>query len=227
MRLWLPWWALALLTASLLLSCVQDKAEIARPTVEKDMYDRDLEVFLPESLWSRLEDSYNLLEQDRKSLPPAKKRSFHGFTVQLLEVKEHPLRGKNFTLRFGGRGGFLDLAEFVTGKSGHFRIRIEPAEWEKFALKKVYYMSHAKKRNWRNETIGAGCENFMDITSFFQTSWNKEGAESFLGDQHYASVWSGTYFFVGANEGELALAQITITDSRYPELYCRQPTEKP
>lgn len=126
-----------------------------------------------------------------------------------------------FTLPRGG--GAIDLREYVKYRKGSFYVDFAAVRTEKpdepAKPLRVYYLSHAKKRNIGGENFGAGCDTYMDI-SHFVAGKQGHGIQVNATDERYVSTLSGIYYFVSFAPEKLYLAALSIEDSRYPHLLC-------
>jgi hypothetical protein len=86
---------------------------------------------------------------------------------------------------------------------------------------KIFFLSQAKERKVAGVTYGAGCHAYFDITSHFIKASQKEGLLGIVAGQRYVSTLSGVYFISKHENDRLQLAQVTVRDSRYPDLGCR------
>lgn len=120
-------------------------------------------------------------------------------------------------------GGIVDLKDVVKGAKGSFFFdqKIVKTSDPKSGPQrlKVYYLSNAKKRKVGDETFGAGCGRYMDVTDYIMRVQGK-GVQVNATDQRYLSVLAGTYYYVGFERERLYLAALQIQDSRYPSLQC-------
>lgn len=120
-------------------------------------------------------------------------------------------------------GGIIDMKDFVKGAKGSFFFdhtvvktsdqKTEPAKV------KIFYLSEARKRKIGDETFGAGCNKFMDVTSYL-VGLRGKGVQVNATDQRYVSVLAGIYYFIGFDKEKLYLSALKIEDSRYPRLQC-------
>jgi hypothetical protein len=120
-------------------------------------------------------------------------------------------------------GGGIDLSDYVKTRKGSFFVDFEAVRTEKpeepATPLKVYYLSNAKKRKIGNESFGAGCDTYMDVSSFIKSKQG-QGIQVNATDERYVSTLAGTYYFVSFQPEKIYLAALTIGDSRYPQLKC-------
>lgn len=120
-------------------------------------------------------------------------------------------------------GGVVDLKDVVHGAKGSFFFdqKIVKTSDPKSAPQKlkIFYLSNAKKRKVGEESFGAGCGRYMDVTDYV-THVQGKGVQVNATDQRYLSVLAGTYYYFGFEKERLFLAAVQIQDSRYPSLQC-------
>lgn len=120
-------------------------------------------------------------------------------------------------------GGIVDMKDIVKGAKGSFFFdqKIVKTSDPKSGPEKlkIYFLSNAKKRKVGDESFGAGCGRYMDVTDYV-TKLQGKGVQVNATDQRYISVLGGTYYYVGFEKERLYLAALQIQDSRYPSLQC-------
>lgn len=120
-------------------------------------------------------------------------------------------------------GGLVDLKDVVRGAKGSFFFdqKITKTSDPKSGPQrlKIYYLSNAKKRKVGDESFGAGCDRYMDVTDYVMGLQGK-GVQVNATDQRYVSVLAGTYYYIGFEKERLFLAALQVEDSRYPNLLC-------
>jgi len=147
--------------------------------------------------------------------------------VYLIEKTPGILSGNGFELLFGPSGGHLDLADYLADRNGSFYLAIEMLGAEEALASKVdspqsrvFFLSRAKKRRLQGEVIGAGCSDYFDITKSFQKTMQSDGYFLNTSGGRHASVVGGTFVFRRSFGQTLQLAQLTITDSRFSQVFC-------
>lgn len=178
---------------------------------------------------------------------------FMGIKVYLVEDTPGILGGRNYELQFGEGGGELDFKDFVADKTGNFKIAIEPqlpipappkdehgeakpegeAKAEPVPVEipepgqlKIFYLSNAIRRSYDNETLGGGCRNYYDITTYFDKSMKADGIAATTTAARHVSALAGTYFFAQNWGSKIYLAHLTIKDSRFRDLQCKPIVKK-
>ncbi len=147
---------------------------------------------------------------------------FMSLKVYLTEKTLGALGGKNFELVYGQGGGDLDLKEFVHKKRKSFLLAVDLDEEVGASDNlKVFYLSNAKAAKIDGAEYGAGCDKYMDITTFYRKKIMRHGVEVNSTDLRYLRVLAGSYFFVLNKNDSLYLAQLKIKDSRFKEIHCR------
>jgi hypothetical protein len=119
-------------------------------------------------------------------------------------------------------GDVIDLGELVTPLRGAFSLKLLARNEngsEPLGLR-VFFVSRAKTRILDGEEYGAGCDKYMEITSYYQKRAAGHGFELYTADQRYLSVVGGTFVAVAFEKQALDIGSVTFTDSRYPNLLC-------
>ena len=148
-------------------------------------------------------------------------------SMQVILDDDHSgaLKGPTqFTLPRGGGG--IDFAEYVKTKRANFKLRIKvfvDDENSKEIINglKVYFVSNAPIKKRSDALYGAGCNKYLDISSFFKKSLSGAGLVLNTTEQRYLGVVGGTFYLIYARNNELYLGAIKFYDSRYPDELCR------
>lgn len=182
---------------------------------------RDVKV--PRALVARIELEYRgFLTAQQVSPKEGIKRKLLNITVELSEKRRAALH-ENVRINTPLGGGVIDLSEFVTPLRGAFEAKIkvnsETAGEESPAVR-VFFVSHAKPRILGGEQYGAGCDKYMEVTSFFNRKMSHGGFELYTADQRYLSVLGGTFVLVAFDKEALLVGSVSFMDSRFPELMC-------
>lgn len=202
------------------------------------------EVRVPIKMWSVLkgESSHGPAKEGHGEAPPAEEAGGHGGggregaskegdsdegfvfnEVKVLLTEKNPgiIRDKSVTLAFARGGGEIDLAQYVTENQGSFYVGFEFPEMEETEIKKVLFISHARKRKIDNQIFGAGCNEFYDITARFLKEMKGEGIKVNTTRKRHVSVLGGT-FVISAQKGKQHyVTQVTFNDSSSPQLLCQ------
>jgi hypothetical protein len=119
-------------------------------------------------------------------------------------------------------GGVVDLADLVTPVRGAFTMKIAAAKENGGEPEnmRVFFVSRAKRRSVAGDEYGAGCDKWMDITSYFNKVMKRDGFQLYTADRRYLSVVGGTFVIVGYSKETIDVGSITFTDSRYPQVLC-------
>ncbi len=145
-----------------------------------------------------------------------------GVTVYLIEETRGALGGRNIKLVFGPGGGDLDLRDFVTETRGAFRVVFEFApDAEPEAVKRTWYLSNAQSRKVGPDQVGAGCDTYMDISTFVKKESEKDGILVAIGGDRHVSALAGTYLFAVKRAGRVEVSRLTVSDSSKRKLQCR------
>jgi hypothetical protein len=143
--------------------------------------------------------------------------------VKVILTEKNPgiLRDPSLTLSFSRGGGEVDLATYVSEKPGSFFVGFDFPEMEDGDIKKVIFISRARKRKIDNQIFGAGCNQFLDITEKFLTEMKGQGIKANTTRKRHVSLLAGT-FIISAQKGKQKyVTQVTFTDSSSPQLLCQ------
>lgn len=143
-------------------------------------------------------------------------------TVYLIEETRGVLGGRNQKIVFGPGGGDIDLRDFVLEKRGAFRIVFEFGdEADPTLVKRVWYLSNAQKRKVGPDWVGAGCDSYMDISTFVKNETAKDGILIAVGGDRHISALAGTFLFSAKRGNRIEVSRLTIFDSSKRKLLCR------
>jgi hypothetical protein len=217
--------AFAIATSVLLTGCEDESPWKARSFSEHASRGSSGEVPVPSALWKYIIDPETpLLQKDvEKSVDDtAVETEMVPLTVYLIEETPGVLGGRNQKIVFGLGGGELDLRDFIRERRGAFRVVFEfgREDLDPKTVKRVWYLSNAITRKVANEEVGAGCDVFMDISSFAAESYKKNGMLVAIGGDRHISALAGTYFFSLKNRGRVEVAHLVVFDSSKRELLC-------
>lgn len=217
----------------LLLGCREQKSYLKNSFLIENMAKTTAEARIPSGLWSLIESHYVPLQafgssEVQEKNKPLKSRvdipmKFIPIKVYLVEKSKNILlKSSHYSLIFSDGGGTLDLKDFVLERQGLFTLAIEfPLQELKINHYKIYYLSNAQQKKINNEIYGSGCNVYMDISDYFNEIMNYDGIQLTTLKNQHISLLAGTFVFVAYIDGNLLLSQLTIKDSRFPELQCR------
>lgn len=180
------------------------------------------DVKLPTALVARIERDYRAFLQEQKAGEiEAIKRTLLNVSVELTQEKTVALHESVRVLTPLG-GGVIDLEDFVTPLRGEYHARIiaTSEKGDPPANLRVFFISHAKARRIGGEDYGAGCNRFMEITSFFKKKMKSSGFELYTADQRDLAVLGGTFVLASFDKEALRVGGVTFTDSRYSGEMC-------
>ena len=141
--------------------------------------------------------------------------------VSLASLSEGVLVGEA-DFRAGRGGGYLDLAEWVTGVRGDFFLSVK-AELEKHLdanLLKVYFISRSPSIDIDGENWGMGCGKYAEITDYYKRTLSSEGVRLNSTRNRYLYAVSGSFVFVTFGKEELYLTSFSVTDTRFQDKLC-------
>ncbi|CAN5450277.1 hypothetical protein BH10BDE1_BH10BDE1_07020 [soil metagenome] len=143
-------------------------------------------------------------------------------TVYMIEETHGVLGGRNQKIVFGPGGGDIDLRDFVVEKHGAFRIAFEFGEdADPKAPKRVWYLSNALHRRIGPDWVGAGCDTFMDVSSFVKSEVAKDGLLFAVAGDRHVSALAGTFLFSLKRGTRVEVSRVTFSDSSRRKLECR------
>ena len=189
---------------------------------------------IPSSLWDHMQAVYvaktakTAVQSENGEVGASEiATSFYPIVVNLREKTRGVLGGVQHQIEFPEGGGILDLAEVVeSGKKGTWYLAIEPLGLgESEAELRVFYLGAGREREIDGEKFGSGCQHFMEITSYYRQEMADRGFRVNTTQNRDVTVLAGSYFFVAVKDGVLMVSQLTLTDSRYPDLICQLETE--
>lgn len=125
-------------------------------------------------------------------------------------------------------GGEIDLRNVVKGKKGsfylHFTVKRTQAPTVAVKDLHIYFMSETKHITVGDETFGAGCHKYMEVTDQLVGSNSGTGLMLNATDLRYLPVVGGVFYFVDFDpERKIFIAAVRIMDSRYAENTCAEP----
>ena len=227
----------ALLTLLALSACKEEAQWKSKVFVDRTASSVMGEVLVPAELWKRLIDPdrplHDLLNISTVPTPnqgggesaiqrTSVETDLQPVALYLVEQTRGVLGGRNQRIAFGPGGGDIDLRDFVEQPRGAFRVVFEfmPNAGDK-SVRRVWYLSNAKRRRVGPDWVGAGCDSFMDITSAVQQANSKEGLLVAIGDDRHVSALAGTFFFAVKDGGRVQVSRISVFDSSKRKLQCR------
>ena len=193
-----------------------------------DMSREPSEVSLPMELWDEIEKNHHGLHpanfDPRAQLEgqgPVKFYTNLPLIVEMTASHDSTLEKPPYRLVYQDGGGTLDLARFVrAGSVGSLRLSLKLPQEHQTSRRKVFFLSNAPERVLEGKKFGSGCNVFLDVTEYFDSSMKKGGLELFLKNERHLTVFGGTFFLMASQASQLLLAHLRITDSRYPQHSC-------
>lgn len=169
---------------------------------------------LPETLWQKL--AY----EDTKTTPPSGLYNFIPATIEMVEKTPGVLKTSPVALQLTAGGGKIDLAQYLTGNQGTFYIRLRFGSDVEYKETRVFFLSNARKRRIGDEVWGSGCNTYTEITDYYQKTLSKSGLAVNTTQARYASLLAGSFVFAGNDGKQVAVSQISLTDSSQERLLC-------
>lgn len=164
------------------------------------------DVQIPALLWEKIDEKRG--EATLEFMP---------IEVEIEEKNSGVLRETEFKFKFPKGGGTLDLAPYTTERQGTFFLKIEVPDSMAGDDLRVYFLSNARKRRLEKDVWGAGCNQAMDITSFFKKTAKEEGLELNTHRFRHLTVAGGHFIFTHKNQ----ISRLTVTDSSQPDYFCQ------
>ena len=190
---------------------------------------------VPSRLWDQIEEQYSLAQKmdeyseslDRKKTKISPPKKVFETRVFLSEKTPESLGGKSYELEFGASGNLLDLKDYLSPeKQGSFYLKfaLEPLSLGPDATSKafrVFHLSNVKELKIGKESLGGGCDQYRDITSYFIKNQERGFLATSRGARHM-SLLAGTFVFVAVEADTLYFSSLTVTDSRFEKFLCRK-----
>jgi hypothetical protein len=220
-----------------LLGCKEEATWKARSYSERTLTSTVGEIKVPTDLWERVtapERPLNALVN--LSAEPTPNQGGAGsaiakatiesdlkpVTVYMIEETRGVLGGRNIKIVFGPGGGDIDLRDFVVEKRGAFRVAFEFGEdADVKAPKRIWYLSNAIHRKIGPDWVGAGCNSYMDISTFAKKEMAKDGMLFAVAGDRHVSALAGTFFFSLKRGTRVEVSRVTFSDSSRRKLECQ------
>lgn len=189
------------------------------------------DVKLPSELFDELMEVYRPTLEDQEATDQSSDSraklkiptEFFAFNLFLTEKTKGVLGGDNSELAYGKGGGVLDLKDFIHLQKGTFLLGFKPLLPDIGEEKlKVLFLSNSYRRESEGTVYGAGCNVYLNVSDFFNKSMATTGIVVNVAKERHVGLLGGTLFFAISIKGKLYLSQLTIRDSRYKNLFCRQ-----
>lgn len=229
-----------LFTFSISAGCFKSEEKAAQQ-ISKVKGESSTSIQIPVDIWDLIESVYTeedaldikKQEEGKPTVISVKRKKskvqspLRNMKIKVLLKENFPkgiLSGRDYEISYKPGGGVLDLADYVAlKKEGSFKIQMILNEEvrKKSDEEYVFYWSNGKRRDIDGETYGSGCENFYDVTRVFNNTALSSGMTATTQKVKYVTSLAGTYIFVIKSEGALYVSQLTIEDSRYHFLQCR------
>lgn len=148
---------------------------------------------------------------------------FSELSVFLVEKNDDIVKGEAVKINLPKGGGEIDLAQYITTNKGSFYVGFDFPQFAESTAQKVVFLSKARKRRIDDKVLGAGCNQFLDITTTYTKEMAKAGLKVNTVRERYITVLGGTFFFSAQKAGTTYVSQVTFKDSRYQNLFCEVP----
>lgn len=222
--------ARALLAAlAVLLGAACSKHEAAEEIPSVSIDDIPGEVRIPSMVWDQIEGKTASEAEGghEAAAPEADSSSGAGvlfMPVDVILVEKNPgvLKEPAVRIRLPRGGGRIDLNDYVGGREGSFFVRFEWPEVEDSKTLKSWFVSKARKRRIGDEIWGAGCKTVLTMSHGLMKAMAEGGLKVNTTRNRHLTVLGGHFVFSAVKNGQTFTAQVTLTDSRHPELYCEE-----
>ncbi len=186
------------------------------------------DIRIPSKVWNRIEQ-YSKPENE---IPVAQNNEederfvnknsilFIPITVVLHESNPEVLETEEIRIALPRGGGKIDLSEYLGSKVGSFFVRFEFPKESPLRNIQSFFISQARKRKIDGEIHGAGCNKFMDITSYVAKENAGAGIKVNTTRDRHSTVLGGHFIFAGKKDIHTFLAQVSFIDSKNPHLFC-------
>ncbi|QDK38909.1 hypothetical protein [Bdellovibrio sp. NC01] len=148
---------------------------------------------------------------------------FSELSVFLVEKNDDIVKGEAVKISLPKGGGEIDLAQYITTNKGSFYVGFDFPQFTESTAQKVVFLSKTRKRRIDDKVLGAGCNQFLDITTTYTKEMAKAGLKVNTVRERYITVLGGTFFFSAQKAGTTYISQVTFKDSRYQNLFCEVP----
>jgi hypothetical protein len=146
---------------------------------------------------------------------------FGDVTVYLVEKNPDIIHGEAVKIKFPRGGGVIDLAQYVSTQAGSYFVGFDVPDFQDATDKKVIFLSDAKKRKVDGEVLGAGCNQYLDITNKFMKSMQTGvGIKVNTTRERDVTVLGGKFILSAKKADGVHITQVSFTDSRYKNLFC-------
>lgn len=204
--------------------------------IDGKIIDSEKGIKIPKSLMNEFHDLYykQMLSHDavrteastKQEVVKQLKRKFLEVKAYIFDDVEGQLIAPTRLVMPRG-GGVVDLKQVLPRiEKLWFRLKIE------LSLKdtkenitsskhfKVFFVSNQKNRNVDYKEYGLGCNEYVDITSYFKQVIAGKGMVLPFKEQKYISVVGGAFIFAYTQAENLYLGSLGVYDSRYADLQC-------
>lgn len=176
------------------------------------------DIKIPTKAWEMLE--FKGHNEDAAHPVAALNLVFSEVTVFLVQKNPGVVEGEAIKILLPKGGGTVDLSRYITTQQGSFYVGFEFPAFEDAKSKKVLFVSGTKKRKIGDKILGAGCNQFLDITDQFLKEMKGDGLIVNTTQERYLTVMGGTFIIAAQKEKDVHLAQVTFKHSSYTPLFC-------
>jgi hypothetical protein len=145
---------------------------------------------------------------------------FSEVNVFFTQKNDGVLKETSYKIQLPRGGGEIDLADYMGNQAGSFYVGFEFPEFEDVVDKKVLFVSHARKRKVDGDVLGAGCNQFFDISKKFNKAMQGEGIKSNTTRERHATLLGGSFLVSAKKNASTYVTQVTFKDSKHPYLFC-------
>ncbi|MFN7826206.1 MAG: hypothetical protein ACK5P6_12705 [Pseudobdellovibrionaceae bacterium] len=196
------------LLSTLSLSCSKHHPlEVQREPLK--VAERGPEVYIPTKIWESLVPKGVTVD------------SFTFVPLKVLLTEKNPgvLQQKEILLEFPRGGGELDFSQYLGNRVGTFFIQFIFDDDSQVGIQS-HFISNTKPRKVEGKTWGLGCGKYAVVNQLMDKEGFKAGLTANTFNLRHLSVYGGSFVFAKIEGSQLRMAQVSLKDSRYPEMFC-------
>lgn len=214
-----------LFAAMLVVACTKKTHEETKDAPDNVIRVRDQagDFMLPAKLWDLLLPSDKVAskyksENDEETMGASV--VFANLTVILEEKTPGVLVMPKVKIEFPKGGGQIDLAKWVSGKTGSYYVNFDVEGFGDKDVPHIFFLSKAKKRKVDNRIIGSGCRSYFNVTKHILARRHDKGVVVNTTRNFDSTTLGGHFLISWQREGVYYVTQAKFTDSAHPQLYC-------
>lgn len=151
--------------------------------------------------------------------------SFSEVKVDLIEKFPGVLKKSHIQIQLPAGGGQIDLADYLTDKTGTFFLSFRNAGDQDLEQESMFFVSRYPQIVSFGETIGSGCHKLLVLNSAFKNEVQTKGLEVNTTNARHLALIGGTFVLLKKVDGQNQMAQVTFFDSRFTDKSCAKGEE--